>query len=314
MLLARFAECLFWQARYIERSDNLARILDVNETFSRGRRTGQNWASIIALYADDERFYAKHRQATATTVSRFYVTDPENPNSILSCIRAARENARTLRPLLSTEMWMQVNMFYNQLKEIDDRDLALSRLPRLCDWIKSQCQAHIGVAEGTFFRDQGWHFFRLGQMIERADQTTRLLDTKYHALLPSVEDVGSPLDIAQWNAVLRSAAGYHGFRRVHPRGMTPTLVAGFLLFNDQFPRSLQSCISTVDETLHILRSRHGLRRGTGALEVIDEVRATLDDLTIEKVLAEGLHEFIDWVQRQLMAVTGEVGRGFFGAE
>ena len=235
-LLARYADSIFWLARYVERAENLARILDVNETFSRDSRGGQNWLSILQLNADEKRFFAAHSAATAHSVVSFYVVDAANPTSIVSTIRYARENARTLRPLISTEMWVQLNVFYNHLAALGEAELVPGRLAALFGSIKEACQTHTGITDGTFFRDQGWYFYQLGRYIERADQTTRLLDIKYHLLLPDLSDVGSPIDVSQWNALLRSAAGYHAYRRLHAARMTPARVAGFLLLNQAFPR------------------------------------------------------------------------------
>ena len=178
VLLARYAECIFWLARYVERAENLARILDVNETFTRDARGDQNWESIVRLHADEAAFSRRHGEASADAVLRFYVTDATNPSSIISAIRGARENARALRPLISTEMWVQLNVFQNRLNAIEEPDLAPGRLTDLFTAIKEACQTHTGITEGTFYRDQGWYFYQLGRYIERADQTTRLLDMK----------------------------------------------------------------------------------------------------------------------------------------
>jgi len=314
VLLARYGECIFWLARYVERAENLARILDVNETFKRDARGDQNWQSIVHLHADDAAFYERHGEATAEAVLRFYVTDADNSSSIASAIRNARENARALRPLISAEMWVQLNVFQHRLNAIEDADLAPERLADLFRGIKEACQTHTGITEGTFYRDQGWCFYQLGRYIERADQTTRLLDMKYHLLLPQAEDVGSPIDIGQWNALLRSAAGYHAYRRQHPRGITPGSVAGFLLLNTSFPRSVFLCVSEVETLLTELKRRHGLRGGAGAAEELDWLRALLSTLTIAEILSQGLHEFLDIIQRHLIAVTRDLSASFFGAQ
>jgi uncharacterized alpha-E superfamily protein len=312
-LLSRYADCIFWLARYVERAENLARILDVNETFSRDSHGGQNWSSIVQLNADEERFFATHVALTAASVLEFYVVDGENPTSIVSAVRNARENARTLRPLISTEMWVQLNMFYNRLAAIGPEDLAPARLAPLFATIKEACQTHTGITEGTFFRDQGWYFYQLGRYLERADQTTRLLDIKYHLLLPELSDVGSPIDVSQWNAVLRSAAGYHAYRRLHAASMTPARVAGFLLLNQAFPRSVHHCLREVDRLLAEVKSRYGLRGGNDAAEELDRLRAVFGTLTIAAILREGLHEFLDLVQRQLSAVARDLASAFFGS-
>ncbi|HEV2678050.1 MAG TPA: alpha-E domain-containing protein [Aliidongia sp.] len=311
-LLSRYAECIFWLARFVERAEDLARILDVNETFSRDARGSQNWLSIVQLNADEKRFFEKHPIATADAVIRFYVTDVENPTSIIAAIRAARENARTLRPLISTEMWVHLNVFYNRLKAIDKVDLAPGTLTRSLAWIKESCQTHTGITEGTFFRDQGWYFYQLGRYIERADQTTRLLDIKYHLLLPKTADVGSPVDASQWSALLRSAAGYHAFRRLHSNGITPARVAGFLLLNHRFPRSVYLCLREIDNYLNELRSRYSLRGGSDACNAVDELHAVLSTKTIDEILGAGLHEFIDLIQCQLSDITNRLAVAFFG--
>jgi uncharacterized alpha-E superfamily protein len=311
-LLARFAEDIFWLARYMERVENLARILDVNETFSRDARGSQNWLSIVQLHADEERFFTKHQAASPAAVIHYYVLDTENPTSIVASLKYARENARTLRPLISTEMWSHLNVFYGQVKALEPSHVTRSQLSRVCAWLKESCQTHAGIVEGTFYRDEGWTFYNMGKMIERADQTTRLLDIKYHLLLPSPSDVGSPLDISQWNAVLRSAAGYHAFRRVYPRGMDPKAVAGFLLFNISFPRSFAGSVAAAENALAQMKSRYHLRGGNFALELFDDIRAALGTYTIDDVLRSGLHEFLDHMQRQLILVTDELGYDFFG--
>jgi uncharacterized alpha-E superfamily protein len=312
VLLARYADCIFWLARYVERAENLARILDVNETFSRDSTGGQNWRSIVQLNADEGRFFAAHAAATADSVLKFYVVDAENPTSITSAVRSARENARTLRPLISTEMWVQLNVFYNRLAAIRAEDLAPGRLAALFATIKEACQTHTGITEGTFFRDQGWYFYQLGRYLERADQTTRLLDIKYHLLLPHPANVGSPTDVSQWNALLRSAAGYHAYRRLHTASTTPARIAGFLLLNQAFPRSVHHCVRETARLLGEVKSRYALRGANAAAEELDRLRAVLGTLTISAILAEGLHEFLDLVQRQLIAVTGDLSLAFFG--
>jgi uncharacterized alpha-E superfamily protein len=300
-------------ARYMERAENLARILDVHETFSRDSRGAKNWMSIVQLNADEKRFLSRYESATAQNVVNFYVLDTQNPTSIVSAIRSARENARTLRPLISTEMWTQINVFYNKLLSLGPSDIAPHNLTRLCNMVKEACQAHTGITEGTFYRDQGWYFYQLGKYLERADQTTRLLDIKYHTLLPFADGVGSPLDVSQWNAVLRSAAGYHAFRRVYPRGMTPSAVAGFMLYNESFPRSVTTCVRQIDGLLVRLKSRYILKGGSKAMERVDEIQAALHSRSIEDVIKVGLHEYLDWLQLHLNDVTQEISKAFFGA-
>jgi uncharacterized alpha-E superfamily protein len=311
-LLSRYAEAIFWMARYVERAENLARVLDVNETFSRDSRGGQNWRSVLQLYSDEDAFFAGHDAATAEAVIHFYLIDRDNPGSILSAVRMARENARTLRPLISTEMWTHLNIFYNRMRDMRPEDLSEPRLARLCGFIKETCQAHTGITEGTFYRDEGWNFYQLGRNLERADQTTRLLDVKYHLLLPSSQVVGMPTDVSQWNAVLRSASGYHAFRRVHPSGMSPAAVSGFLLFHKSFPRSLMACVQATQLMLLDLRRHYDVAGGAAAMARLNGISAELADGSIDRIFARGLHEFLDWTQQELIAITQALGRELFG--
>jgi uncharacterized alpha-E superfamily protein len=313
-LLARFAESTFWMARYIERAENLARILDVNETFARDSRGAQEWLPIVQINADEERFFAAHESANAEAVVHFYVLDKENPSSIVSALRMARDNARGLRHLISTEMWTHLNVFYNDLSKRNPKKVTLADLSRLCAGIKENCQTHTGITEGTFYRDQGWYFYRLGKNVERADQITRLLDIKYHRLLPSPGEVGSPLDASQWNAVLRSAAGYHAFRRVYPHGLRPADVAGFLLFDTGFPRSVTVCLREIEALLAEFGNRYGLEGGPGVSTAIGALAATFGAGTVDEVIEGGLHEFLDRVQLHLTDFTDALGVAYFGHE
>jgi len=312
VLLARYADSIFWLARYVERAENLARILDVNETFSRDSTGGQNWRSIVQLNSDEERFFASHDAPSVNNVVNFYVIDGDNPTSIVSAIRGARENARTLRPLISTEMWVQLNVFYNWLVALTAAELVPGNLSALFATIKEACQTHTGITEGTFFRDQGWYFYQIGRYLERADQTTRLVDIKYHLLLPNISDVGSPVDVGQWHALLRSAAGYHAYRRLHAASTTPARVAGFLLLNTAFPRSVHHCVWEVGRLLAEVKSHYGLRHGNDAAEELDRLRVLLGTLDISTILRRGLHEFLDSIQYQLIAITRELAIAFFG--
>jgi uncharacterized alpha-E superfamily protein len=310
-LLSRYAENLFWLGRHMERVENLARVLDVTDTFVRHGADQSGWESVVRINADEAQFFEQHRAANAETVLHFYLIDRENPNSIVSSMFAARENARTLRPLISTEMWSQINVFSNKVRTLTAADAAPSRVSALCTYLKEACQTHAGITDGTLFRDQGWIFYCIGKYLERGDQTSRLVDIKYHTLLPSVEYVGGAVDIAQWHALLRAASGYHAFRRVYPNDMTPGKVAGFLLLNHSFPRSVVLCVRQIETYLSLLSSGYGLRGAYAAQERLDELRAALLDQTIEMILQRGLHEFSDYVQLQFAFVHDAVAQAFW---
>lgn len=312
LLLARSAGDIFWLARHVERAENLARILDVNATFSRDSKGTRDWLAMLQLNADEDFFFERHAAASAENVLRFYITDRTNPTSIVSTVGAARANARSLRPLISREMWSQLNVFHNWIGDLDETALTPSQLARLLGEIKHGCQTHTGITDGTFHRDQGWYFYWLGRYLERADQTTRLLDIKYHLLLPAPSDVGSPLDVGQWNVLLRSAAAYHPYRRIRAEGVTPAGVAGFLLLDPNFPRSVYLCASEADRLLAELRASHGVSGGREAGEGLGALRTMLRDQPLSEILTQGLHEFLDLIQRRLIAVTRDLSAAFFG--
>lgn len=315
-LLARWAENLFWLARYIERAENLARILDVQETFARDSGGKQDWRLLLVINADTEAFFARYQDAEAPNVLAFYLIDRANPTSIHSDIHYARENARALRPLISTEMWTQLNIFYNRVVALKPIDIAEERLNGVCDWIKRGCDAHTGITAGTFYRDEGWCFHQLGAALECADQTTRLLDAKFlNFMASSDQDPGSPADSFYWMALLRAAAGYQAFRRRHPRGMVPEQVAAFLLSDPSFPRSVACNLGIIADQLTILRRNYGLRAAARALQFLDEIRDDLEVRKVKAVIAQGdLHRFNDFLQRGFIELGRLIGEAFFGHE
>jgi uncharacterized alpha-E superfamily protein len=310
-LLARNAANVLWMARYMERIENLARVLDVTRTFARDGDDGPSWVAVVRINADEQSFFAKHGVANADTVARFYLLDRENPSSIQTSIQFARENARTLRALISTEMWLQMNIFHAHIRGLGEADIAPAMLSRLCAMLRDGTQAHTGVTEGTFYRDQSWHFYAIGKHLERADQVTRLLDIKFNPLLGSAVD--TEVDAGQWNALLRAGAGYHAYRRVHPHGYVPREVAEFLLMDGAFPRSLGLNLGQIEWHLSQLRTRYGLRGSVRPLERIGDLRAVLAGGDIDDVLAIGLSAFLDGIQHQLGALHQDIAGGFFGA-
>jgi uncharacterized alpha-E superfamily protein len=297
----------------MERAEHLARILDVNETFARDAHGSNDWLPILRLHVDEERYFERYRDADATGVVRFYIIDRNNANSIISCVRGARENARSIRHLISLETWVQLNVFYNWVGSLNSRSLNLSQLSRLCAQIKEGCQLHSGIVTSTLYRDQVFSFYRLGAFIELCDQITRLIDIKYHALLPHWKDVGSPIDIAQWNALLRSASAYHGYRRVYPHVMTPLTVAGFVLFDPYFPRSIPHCVHFIENNLQELLEHDELRHVVFPSANLDRLKA-LAGRSPEEVVGAGLHEFLDEVQLALLALGHQISETFFATQ
>lgn len=313
-LLARYAASVFWLARYIERAENLARILDVQETFARNSQGSHDWSVVLAINSDVEKFAARYERPTADSVLHYYILDRSNPTSLAATLAAARENGRALRPLISTEMWVHLNIFYNKVARLTPRDASEARLSRLCALIKENCDAHFGITAGTFYRDEAWSFYQLGAAIERADQTTRLLDAKFLSLEARDDpvDPGSATDIGYWMSLLRSAAGYQAFRRTHPRADAPEQIAVFMICDPAFPRSVAHNLAVASDELTTLRRTFGLRAAGRALEHLDGMCEDLDARNVRTLTAKGeLHRLNDWLQRGLIELTNRTASAFF---
>ncbi len=312
-LLSRHAECAFWMARYIERAESVARLIEVHSSFQRGRGGAENnWAWLVALYSDQKTFAKAFDQATGENVIQFYVTYLENPSSIQSCVRAARENARALRPLIPTDMWYQVNDFYNRLLGFSSTDISETRLSRTCDAIKRGCYAQIGVAENTLYHDEIWPFFRLGLFIERADQISRLLDVKFAQIATGLKADKSHFDFGFWALLLRSASAYHAFRRIHPSAVEPEDVARFLLFDRRLPRSIAYCLCEIQSMIDLLHTGFQLNHAARAYEQMDVLAGGLNQAGRDAALLDRLHAFNDWMQIGLASLATELGYAFFG--
>ena len=314
-LLTRFAENIFWLARYMERIENLARILDVNETYNRGRAGDNDWSRILRLHHDEEAFHERHGDATESAVIAFYITDRKNPNSIISCLHFARENARSLRHLISTEMWRQINTFYSRIRNVKAADLR--NLSELCREIKEGCQTHTGITEGTFFRNQGWTFYHIGKYLERADQTTRQVDMRRHMLIRAdVEDgeadAARQLDLIEVNTLLRSLAGFHAFRQVHPAGMTAEDVVSFLLFDSRFSRSVAFSLSMVESLIVEMSKTHRLRRNVAIRAAFADARKVVETGSVAGMDAADLHDYLDLLQLKVGVLTSAIDDAYFG--
>lgn len=315
-LLSRYAECMFWFGRYTERAACLARILEVQASFSRGARTeAADWAWIVRLYDDSERFFQTNPSANSRNVIRFYASDRENPGSIISSIHAARENARTLRAMISTDLWLQVNSFYNRFRNLPDTAHAEARIAQTCEMVKKEAYAQLGVANATLYRDAAWHFYTFGVMIERADQMSRLLDVRFAQIPGAAHDEPGELgDYGFWSVLLRSAASLQAFLRIAHRHRDPDTVARFLIFNRSLPRSIVFCVAEMERGMNELRSRFEARSTSTAHQRIDILRETLSEAEQDPRLIERLHSFNDMIQRQLIELSNELAYTFFDAQ
>lgn len=311
-MLSRVADSIFWMCRYIERAENIARFIDVNLLLMLDSQMDmwQQWQPMVAITGDQEWFQEEYGETSQRQVLEFLTLDSEYLNSISSSLRMARENARSIRDVLPSEMWQQVNSAYHFVTGSGARKMMLNHPHDFYTQIKTCSQVFNGMAEGTMSRSEGWHFGRMGRLLERADKTSRLLDVKYFILLPKPEFVGSAYDNSQWAAVLRSASALEMYRKRYHR-ITPLNVVDFLTFDTEFPRSIHHCVIKAKESLHgITGTRVGSHRNS-AERLIGRLEAELNYLDVHEVFHIGLHEFLDQIQSKLNDVGDAIFETFF---
>jgi len=298
-------------ARYIERAENVARFIGVNQNLMLDlpRGYGENWQPIVDTTGDRSVFVEHYGTASEENVVRFLAFDPQYANSIYSCVLAARENARSVRETISSEMWEQINSLY-LLITAESRKPVPEVLPEFCHHVRMACHLFQGITHTTLSHNEAWHFIRLGTTLERADKTTRILDVKYFILLPSLSDVGTPYDDIQWAAVLKSVSGLEMYRKRYGR-IAPARIVQFLLLDGEFPRAVRFCIARADQSLHGIT---GTPLGTFTYPSernLGMLRAELDYAQVEAVLQGGLHEFFDALQKKMNTIDECILGDFF---
>lgn len=311
-MLSRVAESVYWMSRYVERAENVARFIGVNFqlTLDNPSMSDQQWMPLVNTSGDHEDFAKRHGAPTQENVLHFLITDPKNPNSILSCIRAARENARTVREIISSEMWLQLNKFYLLINAAANDPRSLESPQELLEEVKLASHLFSGITDSTMTHGEAWHFCRLGRRLERADKTSRILDVKYFILLRSVEDIGTPFDDIQWAAVLRSASAFEMYRKRHGR-ISPRNVVQFLLLDREFPRAIQYCLTHARDSLHAISGtplgtfRHPPEKLAGQL------CSELSYAEVDEIIDGGLHEYLDDLQSSVNQIGAGIHDTFF---
>ena len=302
-MLARTADNLFWLSRYVERAESLARILDVALRLatlpSAYAGSSNEWESAIDTAACSQAFYAAYPIANEKNVTEFIIAGETNPSSIRRCIENARHNARAVRTAITTEVWEILNDAWNQLQRIKLKNMNGQELTRFLSFVKEVSLRFDGTAYRTMLRTDHYWFQRLGMFIERSDNTARLLDVKYHVLLPEQEPVGGGLDYFQWSALLRSLSAFNSYHLIYREGIKPWLVADFLILRSEQPRSLISTYKNLNEVLDLLSERYG-RQGPSQ-RLVRSTFADLQNVDTDRLFQQGLHEF-------LVAFLGENNR------
>lgn len=271
---------------------------------------------MLDTFEDGAAFEKTGKPLSGLNVTPWYFIDKKNPHSIASALAAARENARALRHITPTETWKQINMLHGSVAGLTARQVTLPRLTDLCEQIRLGCQAHQGGVDGTWYRDEAWLFHRMGSDIERADQTTRLIDVKYHQISKPGEngdlDVAPP-DIAWWNSLLRSASSYHAFRRRFPLSAGPAEAAAFLLFDEDCPRSVRMSVNEAAARLLELEEDYG----AAPSETLQAASAGLVALLSKSSRAKpgrALHAYLDDIQLQLIAFANALAERYFASD
>jgi len=302
-MLSRTADHLFWMSRYIERAENLARLLDVTWQMSMVPQAldtiNQSWAAIIALNSLEEAYAKKYSTVNGENVLKFMVSDPDNFASIHSCLRMARENAHAVRGTLTTEMWETLNATWLEAREKTFDQLFNAGIGDYFEWVKMRSSLSRGTTLGTLLQDEAYHFIRLGTLLERADNTARILDVKYHVLRPH-DDEGAT-DFYEWGALLRSVSAFEVYRKVYRDVITPERVAELLIFNKDMPRSLQFCLNSVSKNLDLIANSNSgeTQRQAGMLN------SQLRYGRIEDILEQGLHAWLsDFMDRIYLLGNG----------
>ena len=314
-MLSRVADSIFWMSRYIERAENVARFIDVNmhlamDVGSEGVRVSDQWAPLVRTTGDHERFAELYGEPDQRKAIEFLAFDDRNPNSILSCLRAARENARTVREMISSSMWEELNKFFLMVLSARTTPDLMNSAYEFFNQVKLSSHLLEGITVATMSHGEAWHFARMGRLLERADKTSRILDVKYYVLLPSVAEVGTPLDTVQWSALLESASSLEMYRKRFGR-ILPADVADFLILDREFPRAIHFCLIKSEESLLSITGGERGRFRTPAEKRLGRLRAELDYTHISEIIDQGLHEFIDIFQLELNEVGNAIHETFF---
>lgn len=293
-MLGRTANDLFWLSRYIERAENMARLIEAGYRIALLPRIGddnkQEWGSTLESAGCAEKYFAKHSALDTRNVIHYLLFDADNPSSIHTCLAAARRNARAQRTALTREMWESLNGSWLEFQTIKPETLRPDALPRILDWIKERSAGYRGALLNTILRNDTYYFSQLGTFLERSDNTARILDVKYYVLLPSPTMVGSGVDNAQWESILRSVSAHRSYHWVYKDSYRSWRIADYLILNRAMPRSLRACYGEIGEALDGLFVLYGEEKP--CLETAKSTLSLLNKANIDTIFQSGLHEFL----------------------
>ena len=312
-MLSRVASNLYWMSRYVERAENTARVLDVTWRMSLLVKDpalqGQEWLAPLNITGTLFPFSGRHDEVCAREVLHFMALDPENPSSIYACARHARENARAVRGSITSEMWEVLNSTWLEMQQVDEERVEARGISAFFDWVKERSHLFRGVTFGTMHRDDAYDFARMGTHMERADSTARILDVKYHILLPSVKDVGGAVDYYQWSAVLRSVSAFEAYRKVYRDVITPLKLAELLILRGDIPRSLRFCLKQVCDSLGRVQNA----QSGETVRAAGKILSGLEQERISEIFAGGLHEYLTDFLDSMMELSQDIQGSFFSS-
>jgi len=310
-MLSRTADSLFWLARYVERAENIARIVLVGHRMASMARSlgssGDEWLSTVIATGCEPGFFAKYAEPASGAVIDYLVRDPDNPSSILSCLETARRNARAVRTALTVDMWDALNDTWLKAREFSAEAMSSDRAQAFLEWVKERSQLFAGAYANTMLRNDAYYFTRLGTFLERADNTARILDVKYYVLLPQDEGVGGALDYYQWQSILGSVSALRSYHWVYHDRLQPWLIAELLILRPEMPRSLLSCYEQINRYLDSITEAYGGKRGE-CHRLAGETYARLRYGRIKSIFQSGLHEFLtEFIDRSVL-LGNEISR------
>lgn len=309
-MLGKTAGGLFWMQRYLERSENIARLIDAGFriALTRSEAAEDEWASVLTTAGVRQAYAARYDKVEGSSVINFLLRDKANPSSVMSVIESARNNARLVRTALTREVWEATNECWMTLKEALRTQISDNELPDVLSLIRQQSAQVRGAQSGTMMRNDIYFFAQLGAFVERADSTARILDVKYYVLLPSLSYVGSSLDNVQWETILRSVSAYRAFRWLNPGETNPRNIAQFMILDQVMPRSLSFCAGRMASALEAIAREYGV--SSASLDLAASLRRDLETANIDMIVDNGLHQFIqDFIKRN-NAISAEIEQEF----
>ncbi|MBL8447957.1 MAG: alpha-E domain-containing protein [Zoogloeaceae bacterium] len=309
-MLSRTADHLYWMARYMERAENIARLLDVNYRLSLMPQPADQmekaWAATLRIMGLDELYWEKYDEITPENVFDLLIFDRENLSSVWHCLRAARENAHAVRGTITSELWETTNGTWLKMRDFSPAALTEIEVSEFFEWVKYRSHLSRGVTIGTMLQDEAWRFTRIGTFLERADNTSRILDVKYQLLLPAGETEGGAADYYQWSALLRSVSAFEVYRKVYRDLITPARVAELLLLRSDMPRSLARCMQEVYNNLQKVANNRSAETERRA----GEMDASLRFGRVDDIMRGGLHNYLVKVLARVQDISNRIANDF----